>query len=295
MLTYLLWIIVILMCFLTKGVEFTYFYMTIMIKSFGGNYYTVMFITSTLIIWCYLVQVKRYSPNIALSLMTFICLVYTFHFNALRQAISMAIVFFAIPYILKGRTLHSLFIIIVAVLFHKTAIVMLPVIFLLNYKGNYRDVIVVAFSLVAAFSSSYLIDFASSVDNRYALYSKASEGGGEGTSLFFFMLLVIFYCYKKQVEANYSDYSRLFTLYLMGVLISITSIVLSLDPSGPLRLNQYFLQSSIFMIPMLVNSISNRLEKNVVAIVLTFLCSVYFILFTSNLANLSPFNFRELF
>ncbi|MFA0657111.1 EpsG family protein [Vibrio sp. 10N.222.49.C12] len=280
---------------ITKGVEFIYFFMTNLIKSFGGSFYTVMLITSFFIVFCYLIQIKKYSENIALSLMVFICLFYTFHFNALRQSIAMAIVFFAFPYILKERMFHSIFLVFIAAMFHKTAFIMLPVIYLLHYKGRYRNVIVVIFSFVLAILSSHLIEFASSIDSRYEHYNNMNSGGGKGTTSFFVLLFIIFYAYKKQAYTHCNYYGKLLTLYLIGILISLTSILLSLDPSGPLRLNQYLLQSSIFMVPMLVNSIPNRVERNVVAITFVFLCCVFFILFTSNLANLSPFYFRELF
>ena len=89
-------------------------------------------------------------------------------------------------------------------------------------------------------------------------------------------------------------FDTLLTLYLMGVLISLLSIVLKVDPSGFLRMSLYFIQMNIFLLPMTICSFRDTNTRIILMIAGSLLMTLYFYMTTSAFSNLTPYRFNPI-
>ncbi len=79
--------------------------------------------------------IYRYSPSPAMSLYLFVTMGYFFSsFNILRQFIAVSILFAGFRFLKEGRFVPYLALVLVAMTFHKTAIVMIPLYFLVRLR-----------------------------------------------------------------------------------------------------------------------------------------------------------------
>ena len=88
-------------------------------------------ISLALIVW----GIYRYSVNPAYSLFLFVTMGYLFSsFNILRQYVAIALIFAALQLVREKRFLPFCIVVLLAATFHKTAIIMIPLYFLLRLR-----------------------------------------------------------------------------------------------------------------------------------------------------------------
>lgn len=216
---------------------------------------------------------------------------YTFHFNGARQAIAVALFLYSTKYILNGNPKKYLMIIATGFLVHKTMLICLPFYFLFRRKLNLQQVIlVVVGSVVAAFSISTLVDIATEYDQRYESYAnKESASSGLVTVLFNTGLLCWLWASKKLNKIDMKVYDISLLSMLIAVCIGWISVILSLNPSGILRLSVYFTQFSIFTLPLSVVYFRNATTRGFVLLCVIVVTTLYFYLTTTSFSGLTPY------
>ena len=119
----------------------------------------------------------KYSPYPLFSL--FIWYVCNFaHIFNVRQTIAISIIFCTIPFILKRRRNKYILLIILATLFHKTAIIALPIYWLWNIKLKKNQYVIII--LVCSLVSIYL-------SNLFSIILRTLGGGIFETQLNFYL------------------------------------------------------------------------------------------------------------
>ena len=121
---------------------------------------TLIFICSIIIIGIYSLMIYRYSPMYLVSVLIFLFLGdWTGSFNGIRQYLAAAIVFAGHRYILKRRFGPYLLTVLLAVLFHKSAIIMILPYFLFARKPDFTQfAILAAGALIIRFSYEIVIN-----------------------------------------------------------------------------------------------------------------------------------------
>lgn len=120
-------------------------YLSVM-KTFLGNWEGLIFI-STIIDWLLLDSfLKRYSKNYSFSVLIYFCLCLGTEIDLLRNAKSLLIFLFSIKFIEEKKIFYYLILMFVALTFHYSALILLPLYFLGNYKLS-KSLFVVVFIL----------------------------------------------------------------------------------------------------------------------------------------------------
>ena len=121
---------------------------------------TLIFICSVIIIGIYCLTIYRYSPMYLVSMLIFLFLGdWTGSFNGIRQYLAAAVVFAGHRYILKRRFVPYLLTVLLAVLFHKSAIIMILPYFLFARKPDSTQfAILAAGALIIRFSYEIVIN-----------------------------------------------------------------------------------------------------------------------------------------
>lgn len=260
------------------------------------DYFIIFTLSAIIVACCYFYTLITFKLG-ALSLITLLLIgPYYFQLNGNRQAIAIAIFSISIIFIIKKQPLNYIASIFIGFLFHKSIIICLPLYFIFkdDIKPRKMAVITLLFLLVLVFFQTF-VNFAAGVDDRYSTYGDQQEThGGVVVSLFNILLFCWFLLCRHingHILAN-RKFDILLALYFLGVLISLLSIVLKVDPSGFLRLSLYFIQMNIFLVPMTILSFRDNNTRYIISMSAVFLMTLYFYMTTSTFSNLTPYRFN---
>jgi hypothetical protein len=271
------------------------FWILIWLIHFVSNDYMVFFTAIALIVvGCYQRAIIAYSGEIGISFFVFIAMgFYTFFFNGARQGIACAIYALAIGPMFDRNFKKYFAFVLLAFLFHKTAIMTLPVYFIVNRDNTIKNnLFIVLIGGVAATFYENIVEVASRVDARYAYNLVPGEGGGYLMAAFSFVLGVFFLAFKKSVHIDRARYDRFLNMFVFGVMIGGVSTVLSANPSGALRFRVYFEVASVFLWPIVFMNISDRLSKFVLGYFFVIGFLIFYVLTTQRFSDLVPYNFN---
>lgn len=277
---------------INPDVEYGYQLYEKFILSFTKNYFWFFFIISFFVISSYLYTIRKISINYILSLYVYITFgFYTFFFNGLRQGVAMAICFFGLPYLIDKRIIVYSFIVFIASFFHISALVMIPLYFIVNSKFKLELKFFVCL-LTSILLSQVLIEYFSQNNLRYEHYAEESEKSGGYLTLIFYSLigLVVYFSGTKirQIDISFNKFEQ---ILLCGLALVLPIALLGTDPSGPQRILYYFVSTVIFLIPFLLRKYESIYLK-LLFIILSF---IYFILITMRFSNLYPYTINPIF
>ncbi|PKG36542.1 EpsG family protein [Psychrobacter sp. Sarcosine-3u-12] len=275
-----------------ETVEFGYQLFEYALLNITHNYFWFFFITSSIVVYCYLSVIKKHSVNYTLSVFLFITLgVYTFFFNGLRQGLAMAIFAFSLSYLLERRFFLYFLICLGASLFHITALFMIPFYFLVNLRIKLLNKILLVF-IGSLFTSKFLISYLADTNERYEGYATAAEKAGGLLTLGFYTVLLFLIYFVIRLYKIRDDYLiKLFTFYATGIVFLIPVAMLGANPSGPQRLLTYFTWTLVLILPFIFKRINNLYVTSTAIILFV----IYFILTTTRFSNLTPYMLNPIF
>lgn len=287
-----------LLTFTDKQGELGFWFLNYLGHSITSNHYIIFLFSSIIITGCYFYSIKTLNLR-TLSLFTLLFIgPYYFQLNGTRQAIAIAIFSVSIIFILKKQPIKYLISIAIGFFFHKSIIICLPIYYLLSGEIKPRKVVTILFLfLVLLIFFQTFIDIASDIDARYSSYGEKQEKRGGLVVSAFNILLLGWFVLCRQLNSHIlatKTFDRLLTLYLLGTLISILSMVLGVDPSGFLRMSIYFVQMNIFLLPMTILSFRDDTTRYIVTLAAMTFMMLYFALTTSTFSHLTPYKFNPI-
>lgn len=252
-----------------------------------------LFIVSSAITLSFIfISAKKYSPMFALSIFLFCTMGFLSHsLNLTRQFIAISIVLFAYGYIVDKKLLKYLTTVMVASLFHKTALIMLPVYFFLRMRPSkfvWLTVAVIA-TLLTAFKSQ-VISFV--VENFYPqYYDKAFVGEAIGSSYYMIVSValigsILYFIQQKRLDLKVVRDRIIVNLVLT---VALLHVVLNWVPLSN-RVSLYFDILLILIIPQLVILMKDKTRKRIIiVIVLAYFILAAYLSFSSNSNGVLPY------
>ena len=239
----------------------------------------------------------KYSKEPLISLLFFICLLFTFSMSTIRQSIAMGICLLA--YMLydkyKHQKLKSLIIygllVMLAISFHKSAIIFVPAI--LIPKIRYNKKIVFIFLAIATLTmifktqfSSVFMSLAGDYSQKYASYSITGDNVGTKFYIFvlFFVLLSIIFSKKLSKDSNSDS-----LIYMMLAMLIIFPAVQS--GGAMMRIYYYYY---MFAPVYMANTLNCITDKNLKLLAkLLIIVFLVYLFFNGNLVanRLAPYHF----
>ncbi|EIM05716.1 polysaccharide polymerase [Planococcus antarcticus DSM 14505] len=258
-------------------------------------------ITGFFIVTSFLVFIYKYSPNVYLSVMIFFTIggYFTSH-NITRQYIAVAICLYAFSYLISRNPIKYFSLIFIAITFHTSAVVMIPLYFLVKIRINLK--IVLLYFILITFGA-FLYDFLAPLIHSLIYSDSYIEVGygTEGASIYnillpLFLLTFLLYIYYIKKESLYSEIpfdialskrnfliNTLLHMGFLSFLIMILSVTNMLILS---RLSNYFMISYLIIIPMAINYSSKKLKPLFYFVVIVIL--VTYFLVSNYLGKLTP-------
>lgn len=208
--------------------------------------------------------VLQYSENPLLGILTYFSFgCFEYSLGIFRQMIAMSIALMGTKYI-RSRKLVKYFLIIgIAMMFHTTAIVMLPLYWIYQFKIENKVKGIFAAELICLISARMIVVFATRIFPKYAGYvsGKYDVQGGSYSMLLLLNLVFVFGCIKARKKENQDNMVLRMTLnatvmaiflqilgysmIIFGRIVMYYSIYLTI--LIPFLMNKYFRKNTIFI------------------------------------------------
>lgn len=223
------------------------------------NHVLLFLITSIIIIGLTIKNICDYSKFYSYSVILFIMMGY-YHssFNGVRQHLAMAIGMFALRYILKKDFIKYLICIIIAMMFHKTALILLPIYFIINIKLSKKHYYIsLGLAIIVGLSSDIIIYqilpiISPYYFNKYVDTIYLSNGiGGITNVIHITMFIIIAGLTIKNLE-KMTKIDKTVNVFLNFSIIGIVLVMLGTQSLLLFRLSLYFTEYFIFLIPVLL-------------------------------------------
>jgi len=163
----------------SRDIGFNLFQM--LLKQLSDDPQLLIFVTALLTNWTIVLVMCRYSKLLEISLYVYIASgAFTVSMNGMRQYLTAAIVFAATKFLMDGSWKRYMAVILFASLFHQSALVLIPIYFVVRRKawtGATFALLGIAVLVVAGFNEFQDVLFAALKDTNYGHYKEFSEGG----------------------------------------------------------------------------------------------------------------------
>lgn len=165
------------------GIEAGWLYILYYLNFFSANPTLMLFLSALIINAAYVSSIRKYSADVAFSLLIYFCINYMDTNNGIRQFVAAAIVLLAFPLLTKKKFVWYALCVCLAAQLHESAYVCL--IFMLIAPGKPLNIRVclalfacLVFLVAPSLVNNVLTDFFSDSDSKYGMYLSKNNGMG---------------------------------------------------------------------------------------------------------------------
>lgn len=272
--------------------EIGYTTLSYVVKSVGGDFAALLWVTSGITVVCAYWAIKRASSDTAFSLALFIFLAhYLLQFNIIRQGMAASILLLAATFLgrRKGWVAYTVLAAVASTL-HASAVVATVAIFLVQkWKATPRRLIVVsvlaALLGAALWASPWLKGLVESLNPRYGSYLDWEIQAGLGTYLLIATQgLLLLYAVKLHPNLKDMKYAAWSTAGVACLIIGTQSIIAA-------RVGSYFL---IFLCILIPNVTRDKGVPKAHLVTILVASAVFFGFHLSHFGGVLPYSFAPL-
>ena len=266
---------------------------------FSDNYISYFTIASAITAFCLLRGVLNLAFCFPICMIALLALTpFTISFNMMRQGVAIAIVLCSLESLINKSLWRFALYIVIAALFHKSALFMLPFYFVLNGwhpKTSQTAFYILITSLLAGLLIPVLIDNAGLFSERYEHFEEnEAEEVGSFSTFCMCLLLPVFFLGKNLITNNKQKYMTFFHMYIIACMIAAVCVYLGHAGSGGRRLCMYFSLGVIPMWAMIYESIKDKTNRLVFVAGFAGMSLVYYYFVTKAFGDLSPYTLNPI-
>lgn len=259
----------------TTGVELGYILINSIVKTIGGNFNLVLFISACISIIVLVKSVNEYSVYPVLSILIYISRFYFVRdMGQIRSAIACAIMIYSIKFISKRRFKEFTITTIIACSFHSVAILGFLLYFFnsikfKNYKYVYK-VLGISIIISQLKFTDILLKIVSELLPKYSTYINSEYYTSTNNlinpvTLMQILIILIFVYFNKQIDNKDNNYRVILNGYLISTAILI---IFSNYYTLAGRLSTMFATFEILIIPMLIKYIFKNKDRIIIYIII---------------------------
>lgn len=217
--------------------------------------------------------------NFHLAFWVYVFLFYLDSLGVIRQALALSLVMYAFTFMQEKRFLPYLLLCSIAMLFHYSAVIVIPLYFIYHYC-SIRGILIV--SIVGLLSFKILINLISPYLGGYQLFLLYSESFSGGTFLrYFYVILFLYFLYlNHKVKCSFSH-------KYLGIVIPGLFFPFLFGGHIGLRISSYFFVGYLYLIPMILSKSSKMVRALTMLGLMFFFLLVLYV--SANQENKSPF------
>lgn len=239
--------------------EIGWAYYTKLLSSFLDYRGLLLLVTGVIILRSHFFFIKKYSQIIWFSIFLFITVFFYNSLFVLRQHLALAILLFSIPYIIERKPLKFLIVILIAFLFHQTALFFILLYFLYPIKLNFKSLVFfVAFGICFYLIFKDILEISASLLNGYEAYKYGVGDSriGNFTPLLISIVLLIFLSVVYWPISNFSGHEKLFFFMILVMVLIDAARIGFTGTIG--RLNLYNYPAILILLPNGCFRITNK-------------------------------------
>lgn len=257
-------------------------------KSLGINYRIWIISINIFFIYSIYRFILNWSKDYFLSYIAFISLGYLFlSFSLLRQTMALSFILFSYKPLLENKKIKFLLFVLIAALFHWSALIFLLSFFIINVKIKIRHFFyIITFYIISFFIDDVITGIISFFGNslsffyvgeRLLMYSGSNETLNY-TRIIIYSLIFMFVFFQENKDENYD---KLISFLFFGLIINIFSTIIG----EFFRLAIYFDIVSVILIPNAIELESNKYLKSIKYLFLSFIL-IFYIFISSGYSHL---------
>jgi transmembrane protein EpsG len=192
----------------------------------SSNPQILIFVTALITNMLIVISLYKYSRMIELSLFVYIAAgMFMVSMNGIRQCMAAAIIFVATKYILEGKFLKFLLVVLGASFIHQTALILIPTYFIVRRKAWTKTTYLIlglGVLLAACFNQFSNVMFSALSDTQYGHYSDFAAGGASiMRPIIGLVPVIIAYFGRDKLRALWPESDYIVNLALLDVIFLI--------------------------------------------------------------------------
>lgn len=213
-------------------------------------------------------------------------------YSAIKQGIAMSFCIYSLKYVCQRRPLRYIACLIIAYLFHSTAIVFLPVYFLWNHRMEMSGWI--KFAAIGA-TVAFVVFFEPIVvalgGDRFSSYGTSLLQTNNYLFLLMLAWLVIYLFFSRRLVALDRRNELLIILYAIGTIL----MLIGYRNAFAKRIAYYFRPVEIMLLPQLSLALSDNSKKIVDGLIILYVVSVLVMTETGTATSMAPLPYSFIF
>ncbi|MDT2747772.1 EpsG family protein [Vagococcus fluvialis] len=270
-----------------------YFVLNKIISFFTNDFQYVLIVTALITLIPIYTTIKKYSINPFLSLFYFISFYFYFNsFNLVRQYLVVSFLFYSVKFIFEKRLIPFVLTVLVASLFHMTALFFIPFYWLCRIKyRSFTYLILMIASVCISFLTPTLIRIIAKLVPKVASYINYDVQGASAnfTIIFTFCAFVVAILLKEKIE----KIEKNSIIYINFVFFAFCLSLLSINNIIFFRLASYFYIFIILLLPLLFYSLDKKLKPITYFLSSLLLIMYYYRQLFNNNAGVYPYDYSE--
>ncbi len=200
----------------------------LLIQIYTDDAQVLIFITSLITNTLIILILSRYSRILEISTYVYITGgLFLVSMNGIRQVLAAAIIFTATKFLINGNWVAYFFIVGIASTFHQSALILLPIFFLVRYKAWSRATIILLFFsavIVIGYNQFSTILFSAIENTQYGHYSNFNEGGANIVRVVVYAApIFLAYLGRDKLRIIFPSNDYIVNMALVGLLFMIIS------------------------------------------------------------------------
>lgn len=259
-----------------------------MCKLGGFSFLVLQIIISTFIYFSFYNFIQKNSENVSFSCSLFVSLkMFCGIMNTTRMWIAIAILLYSYEYIKSQKIIRFSMVVIIASLFHRTALIFLILYFLSVSKKTKRSIIIVFLITIIVFFMR--ANFFNYITEKIGVYQDYITGqyfeGKPGIVVYIGLLvnlsIILFSYSNKAIGFNFSmekktlDYKK--NMLSMSAVVILSLSIIGLTNTIMSRISAYFIPAVIIFFPNAINNVKEKKYGRIALLVISIL--LYFMFY----------------
>ena len=238
------------------------------------GFYVLLFIASAFSYYVFERWIEKNTNTYGVCIIVFYFLMNPSFVCVTRQTIAVSIVLLALPLAQKHYYIRYTSLIVLAALFHKSAIICLVFIFIINRRFNKISFfIIISISLVLVLGSSFISTIISilGIETSY----ETNETGGNVVSIILSLFYIVFFLLNYEKKRTTEETESRNDFYLYCNVISVALYIMVYRMPILTRMNMYFYLPAVPYFSKVFYEIENRRLATILRLCIVFVVFSY--------------------